>query len=179
MLPPMSFKSFPWDLPGHAGTAAPAQRLQLRRGDPGALRQRRRPRGLAAAPRDAPGAAAHHGGHAAAVPQTGHLPGSVARWAAKPLEAVTKPTSLGGQQLFWGVWMMVCVFFFVWRFYWRWIYIYIHTMFGLFWYLLCFLFLINFYGCIGVLMLGNWRKHASMKLLDWDIGYIPIPISYI
>lgn len=59
-------------------------------------------------------------------------------------------------------------------------YIYIYTYYV--WFVLIFivfLFLINFYGCIGVLMLGNWRKHASMKLLDWDIGYIPIPISYI
>ena len=172
MLPPMSFKSFPWDLPGHAGTAAPAQRLQLRRGDPGALRQRRRPRGLAAAPRDAPGAAAHHGGHAAAVPQTGHLPGSVARWAAKPLEAVTKPTSLGGQQLFWGVWMMVCVFFLFGDFIGdEYIYIYIHTMFGLFWYLLCFYFLLIF---MVVLVYWCWEIGGNTQVWSYWIGILDI-----
>lgn len=105
MFPPFSThvpgqKSFPLkNLPGHAGPAAPAQRFQLRRGDPGALRRRRRPRGLAAAPRDAPGAAAHHGGHAAAVPQTGHLPGAVARLG-----------SAGGSNLFWGMDDGMCFF---------------------------------------------------------------------
>eukprot|EP00435_Cladocopium_sp_Y103_P052369 s988_g16.t1 len=63
---------------GHAGAFAPAQCLQLRRGDPRALRRRRRGQRLAAAAGDARGAAADHVGDAAAFAEAGHGQGAVA-----------------------------------------------------------------------------------------------------